>query len=258
MADRLGQHTELTKHLIPGFAVGCRRMTPGSGYLESLTKSNVQVVCEGVQRITETGLVDDSGTLHEVDVIVCATGFDTSFSPPFQVIGRDGRNLREEFGDFPKAYMGIMAEGFPNLFHFLGPNAPVSHSSTLPIFEWHTRYMFQMIEKLQTENIKCFNPKPECLQELHNHTHELMKRLTWSSACNSWFKNGKKHGPVTAVWPGSRLHYFEAMNRPRYEDYSITYRSANRYQYLGNGYTENEIDPDGKAVWYFDDPFCQK
>ncbi|KAJ9501902.1 hypothetical protein H2202_002864 [Exophiala xenobiotica] len=258
MKEQLGNHPELTKHLVPDFALGCRRMTPGSGYLQSLIKPNVQVVCQGVQSITATGVIDDSGAPHEVDAIVCASGFDTSFSPHFTVIGRNGRNLREEFGDFPKAYMGIMAEGFPNLFHFLGPNSPVSHSSTLPIFEWHTRYMFQMIEKLQVENIKAFDPKPECIQDLFNHTHELMKRLSWSSACHSWFKNGKIHGPVTAIWPGSRLHYFEALDRPRYEDYNISYRSNNRYQYLGNGYTHTEIDPNGNAVWYFDDPFCQK
>lgn len=93
----------------------------------------------------------------------------------------------------------------------IGPNGPASHGSLLPILEWHTRYMFQMIEKLQTENIKAFEPKPECIKELYNHTHELMKRLVWSASCRSWFKLGKEHGPVTAIYPGSRLHYFEMM-----------------------------------------------
>jgi hypothetical protein len=67
------------------------------------------------------------------------------------------------------------------------------------------------------------------------------------------FKNGKMHGPVTAVWPGSRLHYFEQMRTPRYEDYNITYRTKNRFQYLGNGYTDTEVRVDGDAVWYFDE-----
>jgi hypothetical protein len=71
--------------------------------------------------------------------------------------------------------------------------------------------MFQMIEKLQTESIKTFEPKEECIKELYNHTHELMKRLVWSAACRSWFKLGKEYGPVTAIYPGSRLHYFEML-----------------------------------------------
>ena len=53
------------------------------------------------------------------------------------------------------------------------------------------------------------------------------------------------------------LHYFEALKEPRFEDFVITYRSEKRYQYLGNGYTHEEIKPDGNTAWYFDDPFCK-
>lgn len=65
----------------------------------------------------------------------------------------------------------------------IGPNGPASHSSILPIFDWYTRYIFQVIEKIQTENIKAVEPKKEAIRDLYNHTHELMKRLVWSSAC---------------------------------------------------------------------------
>lgn len=83
------------------------------------------------------------------------------------------------------------------------------------------------------------------------HTHELLKRTAWSSSCSSWFKNGKQHGPVTAIWPGSRLHYFEVMKEPRFEDFDIDY-FENRFSYWGNGFTETELSVDGNAVWYFD------
>lgn len=138
-----------------------------------------------------------------------------------------------------------------------GPNGPASHGSALPILDWCTRYVFQMIDKIQQENIKSVEPKPDAIKDLYNHTHEIMKRLVWSSACRSWFKNGKEHGPVTAIFPGSRLHFFEVMKTPRFEDYEIKYRTDNRFQYMGNGYTELESDPNGDAVWYFDDPFVK-
>ena len=93
--------------------------------------------------------------------------------------------------------------------------------------------MFQMVEKMQTENIKSFEVKAGAVKDLYNHTHELMKRLVWSSACRSWFKNGKTHGPVTAIYPGSRLHWFEMLKTPRYEDYEIRYRTDNRFQFMG-------------------------
>ena len=104
----------------------------------------------------------------------------------------------------------------------LGPDSPTSNGALVPICEWNARCMFQMIEKLQTENIKAFDPKPEAVQNFYNHTHEMMKRLVWSSPCNSRFKMGKNTGPVTAIWAGSRLHYYEILKNVRYEDYNIT------------------------------------
>lgn len=115
MTDKLGNEN-IAKKLIPGFALGCRRMTPGSGYLESLSKDNVETIHKSVVRLTEKGIVDESGTEREVDVVVCATGFDTSFTPHFKVVGRNGADIKTQFGDFPVGYLGITAENFPNMF----------------------------------------------------------------------------------------------------------------------------------------------
>jgi cation diffusion facilitator CzcD-associated flavoprotein CzcO len=257
MADQLGNDEKLVNHMTPGFALGCRRMTPGSGYLKSLTADNVDVIPKSALSLTEKSIIDEDGNEHEVDVVVCATGFDTTFTPHFKTYGRNNAEIHEQFGQFPIGYMGIAARNFPNLFLFIGPNGPASHSSILPVLEWYTRYVFQVIDKLQTENIKCIDPKPEAIKDLYNHTHELMKRLAWSSACRSWFKNGSTHGPVTAIYAGSRLHFFEVMKKVRWEDYEITYRTGNRYQFMGNGFSQVEIDPDGDPVWYFDDDFVK-
>lgn len=115
MREKIG-NDKIAKQMVPDFALGCRRMTPGSGYLESLTKDNVEVIHESVTRLTETGIVDETGVEHQVDVVICATGFDTSFTPHFEVKGRNGADIKEQFGDFPKGYLGITAENFPNLF----------------------------------------------------------------------------------------------------------------------------------------------
>jgi cation diffusion facilitator CzcD-associated flavoprotein CzcO len=125
--------------MIPPFGLGCRRMTPGSGYLESLKAENATVLNQDAASFTETGLIAADGTKVDVDVVICATGFDTSFAPPFTLIGRNGADLRQQFGDQPVGYMAIMTENFPNYYMYLGPNGPASHSSILPILEWHTR-----------------------------------------------------------------------------------------------------------------------
>jgi cation diffusion facilitator CzcD-associated flavoprotein CzcO len=116
MREQLDNDPVLTEKMIPSFDLGCRRMTPGSGYLQSLTKDNVQVVTESVISFTKNGIVDETGTEHFADVVICATGFDVSFTPHFEVIGRQGANMKEQFGDCPKAYLSITAPNFPNMF----------------------------------------------------------------------------------------------------------------------------------------------
>jgi len=63
------------------------RFTPGHGYLEALVEDNAEVVTEEIVEIKANGLVTKDGKLYEVDTIVCATGFNTSFTPPFKLIG---------------------------------------------------------------------------------------------------------------------------------------------------------------------------
>ena len=65
MSEQLGHDETLTKHMIPPFALGCRRMTPGSGYLQSLSASNVTVVPKSALKLTETSIIDEDGTAHE-------------------------------------------------------------------------------------------------------------------------------------------------------------------------------------------------
>ncbi|KAI9873195.1 MAG: hypothetical protein M1823_007982, partial [Watsoniomyces obsoletus] len=102
MCRRLGPgQDELKKRLIPSWPPGCRRLTPGDGYLEALVKENVTTVHDEIVKITPEGLIDQKGQLHEVDVIVCATGFDVSFKPSFQILGVDGADMGQEFSPEP-------------------------------------------------------------------------------------------------------------------------------------------------------------
>ncbi|CAI7593882.1 unnamed protein product [Penicillium viridicatum] len=80
MQERLGNDQELCDKLIPHYELGCRRATPGDGYLEALREKNAKVNVNPIVQITESGIQ----TTHEhteFDIIVCATGFDVSFRP---------------------------------------------------------------------------------------------------------------------------------------------------------------------------------
>ncbi|CAD6587284.1 MAG: hypothetical protein ASARMPRED_003053 [Alectoria sarmentosa] len=81
--------------LIPRYSVGCRRITPGPGYLKALTQENINVVYQGVAALTRQGCKLDNGQEESLDVIICATGFDTSFRPRFPILGFDDKNLQD-------------------------------------------------------------------------------------------------------------------------------------------------------------------
>jgi cation diffusion facilitator CzcD-associated flavoprotein CzcO len=130
MAKALQNRKELVEKLIPSFDVGCRRPTPGNGFLEALVEDNVSVSFGQPQRITEKGLITHDGQLIEADAIVCATGFDLSFKPRFSLIGREGKDLRNVWTPDAKAYMTHSVPGFPNYFGMSPPPSPPIHPLT--------------------------------------------------------------------------------------------------------------------------------
>ena len=74
---------------------------------------------------------ENKGKEYAVDVIICATGFDTSYLPRFPVIGSNGQSMAEVWKDEPTSYLGLAAPGFPNYLIFAGPNSPVSNGPFL-------------------------------------------------------------------------------------------------------------------------------
>jgi len=68
MSDKLGHDPELCKMLIPKWEVGCRRITPGPGYLESLTQGNCHLTNSPITHVSQTAVHTADGKVHEVDV----------------------------------------------------------------------------------------------------------------------------------------------------------------------------------------------
>ncbi|WRT66381.1 uncharacterized protein IL334_003336 [Kwoniella shivajii] len=249
MQNGLKSRPEYYDKLHPSFGVGCRRPTPGPGFLEALTQSNVEAVFSGVDHIDETGLTTSDGDRREFDVIICATGFDVSFKPRFEVLGRDSINLQEQWAECPRAYLSMFAVNFPNYFTILGPGAPSAQGSIIVSIERISDYIIKFLDRFQHEAIKTFEVDAQAVEELAEHMEEQLKLTVWTDNCSSWFKNGTSSGPVIALHPGGRLHFFSLLMDPRYEDFKYTYWNKNRYAYWGNGYTLREVEG-RNDTWY--------
>lgn len=247
MIERLGDSDKgrrAAELLLPSFPVGCRRQTPGPGFLEALIQDNVEMKWDDVQSISEKGIVSRSGEVKEYDVIVCATGFDTSFKPPFPIIGRNGVNLADKWeAEVPKAYFGFLVPDMPNYFTFIGPNSPISNGSLVLGIQATAVYVYKWLEKFQTQTIKSFEVRHDVNEEYNQHMQKFMERTVWTRGCRSWYKRGTIDGPVVAIYGGTSFHFMEAIKNPRWEDFNIERTEeakSNRFAYLGNGFTLRE------------------
>lgn len=254
MSTKLSSKPELRDIIIPNnFNVACRRPTPGNGYLEALAGKKTTVFTSTIQAITESGVVDSAtGKEHPVDVIICATGFDTSFRPRFPIIGLDPKiTLAEKWAEFPASYLGVGVDGFPNYLMYSGPFTPVAQGSLLPIITLLTNHFMEIIRKMRTQHIRRLSPKPRAVTDFAEHTRTFLPRTCWADPCSSWFKQGTTNGPIV-MWPGSRLSFFEVLYHPNYEDYDIEYWGGNRWSFLGTGFVDFEFTGTKDMTWYLD------
>ncbi|RKL19310.1 hypothetical protein BFJ68_g3584 [Fusarium oxysporum] len=178
---------ELRGKLIPSWELGCRRLTPSLPYLKAIQEPNVNVIRTGIRRITEKGIETDDGEVHEVDTLICATGFNTSFSSRFNIVGRNGVSLRTMWKTRgPEAYLGMAIAGLPNYFTLLGPNCPIANGSLIPCIESSAKYIVQAITKIQTDQIRSLDVKQPIQDAFNDYLQEVHKDLVWTGSCQSW------------------------------------------------------------------------
>ncbi|KAH8804872.1 cyclohexanone monooxygenase [Xylogone sp. PMI_703] len=233
MSAKLASKPEILKLLLPDFAVGCRRPTPGHGYLEALCSDKVDVIWGEIDSFTSTGLQSSSGREVEVDSIICATGFNVAFTPRFDVVGRNNTNLRTKWTKNPQAYLSVTATDMPNYFVYLGPASAVGHGSIVPSIEMVTGYISNMLYKLQTQNYGSLCPKADVVEAWQQHALLWLEKSAWATPC------------VISLHAGSRLHYFELLQEPRYEDFewkSLCEDPMLKFAWLASGFTQGEAE----------------
>lgn len=196
MRAALNQDERLCELLIPKWTLGCRRLTPGEGYLESFLLDNVDLTQSRILGITPTGVRTEEKE-YEFDVIVCATGFDVSNIPHFPVTGRQGMTLAEKWREEPESYLSVGCPDFPNYFIFTGPNATVGHGTLITSMTWTAEYMVKWLRKIASEDIKSVVPRQSAADEFVRYGDEIQKTLTWTGGCSSWYKNHRKDGRVS-------------------------------------------------------------
>ncbi|GIZ43150.1 hypothetical protein CKM354_000638800 [Cercospora kikuchii] len=250
MSQKLGHDKRLCEMLLPKWELGCRRITPGPGYLESFLRDNCDCTNSPIVEVTEGGIKTEDGEIFECDVLICATGFDVSHRPRYPFIGQNGVNLREKWAGDPESYLSVMTPDFPNYFMMMGPNCLGGHGSLVESLNWTGDYITKWIKKLSTEDIKSLVPKRSKVEAFMRYQDQVHKTLVWSGGCSSWYKRGRVDGRVTALFGGSAHLFNRLLSDIRGEDFDIVYRTENCWRLMGNGFTEFEMREGSDLAWY--------
>ncbi|KAH6984737.1 hypothetical protein BKA56DRAFT_481176 [Ilyonectria sp. MPI-CAGE-AT-0026] len=243
--ERLASRPDLTTSFMPEFGLGCRRLTPGPGYLEAMTQDNVELIKTGIASINKKGLKLQDGRQVDVDVLACATGFTTTSIPPFKVVGKNGQTLQQRFTPFPETYLTITVDNFPNYFIMLGPNAGIGAGSLTVLIEAQGDYIIKCLRKLQKEDYAWMMPKTARVKDFSDYVGDYFKKTVYMEDCQSWYKTAGGNR-ISALWPGSILHAMEAWRSPRWEDFEYGSTESNQLRWLGNGWSiclKGEGDP---------------
>jgi cation diffusion facilitator CzcD-associated flavoprotein CzcO len=211
---------QLRRKVTPDYTIGCKRILISNDYYPALARDNVNVVTDGIARVTERGVVLHDGTEHEVDAIIFGTGFKvTDLLTPLSIYGRGGRDINDAWREGIEAYLGTSVAGFPNLFLLLGPNTGLGHSSMVYMIESQTRYVLECVRALRERDVRYIDVRPEVQSQFNDAIQAQLSRAVWASGCKSWYLDA--HGRNRTAWPGFTFKFRQATSRLREDDYEM-------------------------------------
>jgi cation diffusion facilitator CzcD-associated flavoprotein CzcO len=159
------------------------------------------------------------GHLHELDVLVLATGFKVdAFMRPMDVTGRGGVRLDDVWADRPSAYLSISIPEFPNLFMLNGPNGPVGNFSLIEVAELQFAYIDQLVDRLRSGESREISAQQGALDALEADRVEAAKHTVWTTGCRSWYLDDRG---IPAVWPWPFSRFREEMVAPNLDHYDL-------------------------------------
>lgn len=203
---------QLRAKLTPDYAPGCKRILLSNDYFQVMQRENVRLVTEGIKRVHADGVETATGEIVPADTLILATGFvTTEFLPTLDVVGAEGRSLRDVWGASPHAYKGVAVAGFPNLFMLYGPNTNLGHNSIIFMVERQAEYIADKTGLIVDGGLKTLSVRPEA--ESHYNT-DLQKRLTrtvWAADCPSWYKTAD--GVITQNWEGLATRFARTLGK---------------------------------------------
>ncbi|HEY2503257.1 MAG TPA: NAD(P)/FAD-dependent oxidoreductase [Mycobacterium sp.] len=191
---------KLRAKLTPKDQPMCKRLVLAGHFYRSVQQPGVEVLTDSIDHIEPRGIVTADGALHELDLLVYATGFDArAYVRPLEVTWEGGLSLDEAWADGPMAYRSVAVPGFPNMFMLMGPHSPIGNQSLVPIAEDQADYAMWWIKQLQEGAVRIAAPTEAATKEYNESMKAAMPQTIWVTGCSSWYL-GKDGLPELFPW----------------------------------------------------------
>jgi cyclohexanone monooxygenase len=193
---------ELAEKLCPDYQILTRRLSPETNYLEVFNQANVDLVDlneRPIERFTASGIIVGGEEL-ELDAVVFATGFDvmTGAMDRIDVRGRNDRTLKDRWSEGLTSYLGMMTNGFPNLFWVNGPHSPFYNPILLA--EYQGDFICRLFEELRTHNADTIEPDVDAERQYVQFTNDIGNMTLFPKSDNYYMGDNIEGKPRNVVF----------------------------------------------------------
>jgi cation diffusion facilitator CzcD-associated flavoprotein CzcO len=204
--DRQIADPQLRAKCVPDYVMGCKRVAFSNDWYPALTRPNVDLVTDKIERIGSDGVVTADGTTRPADVVIYGTGFNAvRFLTPMAVAGLGGRRLHDSWQNGAEAYLGISVAGFPNFFMLYGPNTNLGGNSIIYMLEGQIGYTLGAILALDSERLAWLDVRTDMQDAFKSWVQSASETSVWESGCHSWYTTAS--GRNTNNWPDHTFIY---------------------------------------------------
>ena len=221
---------KLRAQLTPNYEPGCKRRVISDDYLSTFNRPNVHLVCDRILAVERDGIRDATGKLHLADVIVEATGFKPfDITDYVEIVGRDGRRLRDVWAKHVESFRTIMVPGFPNFFMLLGPNSATGHTSALIMIESQARFVIDSLRLMARHGLASIDPDAAVTERYNGRLQRDMQKMVFSGGCNAWYTDATDRN--FTLWPYSAFRFLAEQWKPKRDEFRVQYQTQYQPQY---------------------------
>jgi cyclohexanone monooxygenase len=201
----LVEDPEVADSLCPNdHPLGSKRICVDTGYYGVYNRDSVKLVDlkkTPIEEVTANG-VRTTAAFHELDALVCATGYDalTGAVLGIDLRGRDGLKLSHKWAEGPRTYLGIMTRGFPNLFIITGAGSPSVLVNMVVGIEHHVEWITDCLEFMRERRLSTIEATKEAEDHWVEHVNAAANRTLFPKA-NSWFLGANVPGKPRVFMP---------------------------------------------------------